>query len=541
LHIRCERCATLYELDEALLAPEGTSVQCSRCEHVFTARPVAASAPPAPVPDANPVPVPSATATPAPRVTPVPVPGATATPPPASAPQGQRTAASESPRAARSAQPAVYRPVTTAPTVRANPVLRQDAVGAFEARLRRAARVRLIVPIAAVLLLVGVGAGVLLVRGRIHIHSSAAGVRTGALTLVALDDAESLDRAAAMLDDALRRTPKDRVLGADRALALVLRASALADERDAIIARIGAQQDERERLQREHAEGLEQATARIDGAVQALEREARANDERAQALARGAQEALEKVERELGDDVSVQRARAIQDALAGDHEKALRKVAQDRARGSDAWLDLAESVAVARGADPAAAERALAKVSVAHPELIRARYLLARAQVALGRRGEARTTLDALLVASPKHEGARRLRDALSATPAAAAAPDGAPPRDGPDGNGAPPPRKSAAQRAAPAGSRPPDGGPVERVDSKLPAGADVSSPDAPSPVASPAPHRARAADALAPAALPDPAPASGAPQVAPLSLDSAPPHPRAVPAETEDAPGGGG
>jgi len=37
--IRCERCSTVYELDEALLAPEGSPVQCTRCQAVFTARP----------------------------------------------------------------------------------------------------------------------------------------------------------------------------------------------------------------------------------------------------------------------------------------------------------------------------------------------------------------------------------------------------------------------------------------------------------------------------------------------------------------------
>ncbi|HET7825361.1 MAG TPA: zinc-ribbon domain-containing protein, partial [Anaeromyxobacter sp.] len=37
--IRCERCSTLYELDEALLAPGGSQVQCTRCQHVFTAFP----------------------------------------------------------------------------------------------------------------------------------------------------------------------------------------------------------------------------------------------------------------------------------------------------------------------------------------------------------------------------------------------------------------------------------------------------------------------------------------------------------------------
>ncbi|HET9553993.1 MAG TPA: zinc-ribbon domain-containing protein, partial [Anaeromyxobacteraceae bacterium] len=36
--IRCESCSTLYELDEKLLSPEGSQVQCTRCHAVFVAR-----------------------------------------------------------------------------------------------------------------------------------------------------------------------------------------------------------------------------------------------------------------------------------------------------------------------------------------------------------------------------------------------------------------------------------------------------------------------------------------------------------------------
>jgi predicted Zn finger-like uncharacterized protein len=37
--IRCEKCATLYELDDNMLPPGGAPVQCSRCQFVFTAYP----------------------------------------------------------------------------------------------------------------------------------------------------------------------------------------------------------------------------------------------------------------------------------------------------------------------------------------------------------------------------------------------------------------------------------------------------------------------------------------------------------------------
>lgn len=46
MRVRCVRCATLYRLDESLLPPEGAPVQCTRCGHVFLARPEMPSAPP---------------------------------------------------------------------------------------------------------------------------------------------------------------------------------------------------------------------------------------------------------------------------------------------------------------------------------------------------------------------------------------------------------------------------------------------------------------------------------------------------------------
>ncbi len=49
MRIRCERCATTYELDDKRLPPHGALVKCTRCDHVFRAAPPAprsASTPP---------------------------------------------------------------------------------------------------------------------------------------------------------------------------------------------------------------------------------------------------------------------------------------------------------------------------------------------------------------------------------------------------------------------------------------------------------------------------------------------------------------
>ncbi|HET8724380.1 MAG TPA: zinc-ribbon domain-containing protein [Anaeromyxobacteraceae bacterium] len=44
MRIRCERCATTYELDERKLPPHGGMVKCTRCQHVFRAAPPPAGA-----------------------------------------------------------------------------------------------------------------------------------------------------------------------------------------------------------------------------------------------------------------------------------------------------------------------------------------------------------------------------------------------------------------------------------------------------------------------------------------------------------------
>ena len=51
--IRCEKCSTLYELDDKLLPPQGAPVQCSKCQFVFKAYPRAAQQPVASEPPAG--------------------------------------------------------------------------------------------------------------------------------------------------------------------------------------------------------------------------------------------------------------------------------------------------------------------------------------------------------------------------------------------------------------------------------------------------------------------------------------------------------
>ncbi|HZJ56082.1 MAG TPA: zinc-ribbon domain-containing protein [Myxococcaceae bacterium] len=38
MDVRCERCKTLYELDDARVSEAGTTVRCTTCSHVFRVR-----------------------------------------------------------------------------------------------------------------------------------------------------------------------------------------------------------------------------------------------------------------------------------------------------------------------------------------------------------------------------------------------------------------------------------------------------------------------------------------------------------------------
>jgi tetratricopeptide (TPR) repeat protein len=192
------------------------------------------------------------------------------------------------------------------------------------------------------------------------------------MALVAQDDIGSLGRAEEALDRLGATEPELRAARADAALARALRASS---------------QDEE------------------------------AGGPSARALADRAREDLRKLEAEIGPDPAVRRARAVAAALAGDREAAVRAARSLRTEGGyDRWAELAEAVVELEG-DGAARTRGLARLQALvakSPEMMRARYLLARGQAEAGRRQEALAMLEALLAANPHHERARRLRETLS-------------------------------------------------------------------------------------------------------------------------------
>jgi len=526
LVIRCERCSTMYELDEKLLAPTGSDVQCTKCQHVFKAFPpgsagrtlvgVPGETAQPEVPKSSPAAPTAAQASSRPAV---PAPGTVAAPRSlAGRPDGA------APRGVRPGSTPVYRPSPTAPGAASSavgraPVIRRDTVGTFEARLRWTARWRWLAPLLGVALVGTVVAAWLLLGRRTDVGSDR--TQGEALALVALDDRSSLETGAARLAVIVERAPKLRGAAADHALAQVLRAASVADEGEALAARLAARAEERERLRREQPAGWEAAEHAAETDAAALEPEVRGREEKARALAAGAREELVALQGEVGDTPEVVRAQAALHALAGERDR-VHKLVRGRDKGQrDGWLDLVDGWSDAREPDRAARERAVVKLgalAAARPDLLRGRYLLARAQASLGRKAEAVATLDGLLAANGHHEGARRLRDELTAPPPAAPvgvptttpAPPPAPPGKGPPlwrkpvpqrGPAASPPDSAAAQStggaaAAPAAaSVPPTPAPAPRgpVDEgpAMPPASTTAPPTAPAPDAPPPPSEA--------------------------------------------------
>ena len=191
--------------------------------------------------------------------------------------------------------------------------------------------------------------------------------------------------------------------------------------------------------------------------VSALEPEIRAREERTRALSSGAREQLVVLQAEVGETREVARALALLHAFSGEKERLQRILRVARESGArDPWIELADGWGDARDPDRAARERSLVKLgalAAAQPGLVRGRFLLARAELALGRRAEALATVEGVLATNPKHEGARRMREELvakapAAPPAPAVAP-AAPP-------GKPPPQQRKLLPQPRAGAFPP-------------------------------------------------------------------------------------
>ena len=463
--IRCERCSTVYELDETLLAPEGAPVQCTRCDNVFVAFPPRAAGrtlvgmPAAQAPAATPAPVPA----------PTPAPTKPGMPPKPSA--GPRAPASDA--RARGSTPQVYKPGPSSAPSRPAPVLRKDQVGAFESRLRWSARWRWLAPTIAAAVAISAGIAWLLLAGRTDPEATRA--RSEGLALLTLDDAASLDAAIAKLDEAVRREPSLTAAIADGALARLLRAEVLREEWEDGKPRGAA------------GEGDGATTSQDPRMVRSRE------------LSAAAWAALEA----LGQDAaggSTLRAQAFGYAQRRDRAHLSPLLSAARIHGeADPWLDVSEATLDLDG-NAEHRERAVVRLGAlvaGHPEIVRARWLLARGQASLGRTHEALAALEGVIAANARHDGARRLRAALTMPP---------PPQTG---SAAPADGGAAAPTPPPPKRRP-------REDMLAPVAPEVL----PSPVKelSPLtdrlePDRARPKEPASPPASPGDAPQDGASQ----------------------------
>jgi predicted Zn finger-like uncharacterized protein len=556
LVIRCERCSTLYELDDALLAPEGSPVQCTRCQHVFTAVPP--RAPPQAQPQAAPEPSPDPERAPvvhasAPRDG-VPS-GSAATSPdaaaaaarpvaPASAPPAPRPVVGPRPpvhdsRVPRGSSPAVYRPsppAGPAAAAPARPMIRRDTLGAFESRLRWSARVKWLVP-ALLLALVAAAAGGWWLwsrRGDPEVDR----LREEGLALLARDDRGSLETAVTRLDAALARTPRASGPAADRILAIAVRGQGIAEAAETAAARAAERSAERERLRRDASTGWEEAERGVAADEARLRTLARGLEDRARAAADEGAAGLHALEDARASGLEVARATAAVRALSGDRAAFAQALAAGQAiSADDPWLAILAAGNDVKAAEPAARTRAaavLAALVQRRPDLLRARLLLARAQAGLGKRSEALATVTGLLAVNPQHEGAQALHaalirppEAVAARPPSPAAPSPAPP---PAGNAAAPVRKPGSQAA-----------PLARpIPSPVPGA--TSSPAVPfagAPAQETAPPAAEPAPA-APAAIPQ-APAEGAPPARPAPSATPTVRPPRTTTSDADSQGSGG
>jgi hypothetical protein len=327
---------------------------------------------------------------------------------------------------------------------------RNDTLVNFAAQVRRQSRWKWLGPLLLVLA-GGGGYGAWAWRSR-QVDPAAVVKRDEGLALLVRDDTASLERAAASFAEASRIDPKLLDARADGALARILLAAGLRDDAAALEARFRSLDAERLRIEAERLPGWERRAAEAVERMKPVKAELEPLHEKARALQDEAYAELRGLLREHAGDAAVERALAVYYAFDGNAEQGGKLVRNARAAGqADGWIDLAEAAVDAQGANARnKREQALARLgplAAAHPELLRARMLIAGAQLDLGRRDAAVTTLDSVLAANPGHDRAQRMKADLLAPPPAKAVEAAVPDRAPPPGRPGTLPRKAAQAR----------------------------------------------------------------------------------------------
>ena len=421
----------LYELDEALLAPEGSAVQCTRCDHVFTARP------PMPGDRVEERPAAIDTAAVAAAAERASAPSRTSRSPrrwtrPLQSPSERRPSRGRSrsalappahePRHARGATPSVYRPAP-GPGCGAHaprPAPRHGRRVRVAAPLARA-RLRWLAPAVALGALVLAAGGWFLLRGRVD--PDAASARAGG----ARARRARRCRQPRPRDRALRRRARTRAAAPRRRRRSRARAGHAGDRARGGSQGLAARRAARARWSASGSRASNRRAGRTRSAPRrARPRRSRPRPARSRTVrgrsSSSAREALRPLERAGRRTTPPSCARSpCCTSRPGSATQRSPSLAPPRSPGErDPWLDLADAALDAAEPQSAARERAVAKlaaIATRSPELLRARYLLARTQAALGRVEEASATVDRLLAANPAPRGrTRAARCALRGT-----------------------------------------------------------------------------------------------------------------------------
>jgi hypothetical protein len=229
------------------------------------------------------------------------------------------------------------------------------------------------------------------------------------------DDRRSLTQAVVAFDDAARLEDGSVDRRAERVAARALLIGLVEGEASRIEARLAAKQAEKARGSADVGRALAGADEQVV-ALRAQRETALAQVRELEAVASGE---LAPLLRHDAERPPVQRARALLDAFGSDPSRAAQAVVRDRpARGKDPWIDLAVGAGETRAVSPELRAEGVARLEQlvkAHPEILRARLVLAEALARAGRVEAALASLDALLAANKAHADARALRDELVA------------------------------------------------------------------------------------------------------------------------------
>jgi tetratricopeptide (TPR) repeat protein len=243
--------------------------------------------------------------------------------------------------------------------------------------------------------------------------------RAEAMALIAQDDASSLARALELLDAIQHGAHASRGADGERGLARAMVAAAQADEVDPLAERLAAATVEKARLEREQPLGSEDAQRALAMEMTRLEVSLAPKRQKLEALRSRALQELRALAAQPRGGLEAARGLAVLAVLDSNGEEVQRSLELLRAVGPDDWADLVELWLAARQEAPAR-DQAIARLVAlcgTHPELMRARFVLAQALQSAGRREEALSAVGRLLAANPRHERGQRLRSQLAVPP----------------------------------------------------------------------------------------------------------------------------